>query len=193
MVVKGRARRTDSLAPLHIPMIRAHRLPMDRPKSPRPAATPSDGDAEAVLSQARALWRAERNGEVRPLLKGRRLGLLCDDPESADAQLFVRAAGDLGAHVSPLRPTLSRRTPAAEVEATARLLGRLYDALECQCREVDPEMLDRLRSLAGVAVFDGLATATHPSAALAERLGAGIPAPERRRLVVEAVMVTSLS
>ena len=173
-------------------MIRAYRYPMDRPTSQRPGATASVGDTEAVLSQARALWRAERSGAARPWLKGRRLALLCDDAESADAQLFRRAATELGAHVSHIRPTLTEGTPAHEVEATGRLLGRLYDALECQCT-TPPSVLDQLRAAAGVPVYDGLATASHPSAALAEQLDPTIALADRRRVVVEAVLVASLN
>lgn len=165
---------------------------MKRPTSPRPAAAPG-GEAEAVLSQALALWRAERAGTASPWLKGRRFGLLCDDSDSADAQLFRRAASELGAHVSYVRPTLSARTPLPEMEATARMLGRLYDALECQCTSIDPPTLAHLRAAAGVPVWEGLATSMHPTARLAERLDDAIAASERRRIVVEAVLVNSLS
>lgn len=165
---------------------------MTRPTSPRPAAAPP-GDAEAVLSQAQALWRAERAGTARPWLKGRRFGLLCDDADSADALLFRRAATELGAHVSHVRPTLTPGTPAHEVEATARLLGRLYDALECQCASIDLATLSQLRSVSGVPVYEGLATEAHPTARLAERLDASIALPDRRRIVVEAVLVNALN
>lgn len=148
-------------------------------------------DVDVVLEQAAALWRAGRGGQARPWLKGRRLGLLCDDAGSADALLFRRAADELGAHVSHVKPTLTERTPAREVEATAKLLGRLYDALECQGLAHDVVL--QLRLAAGVPVFEGLATDQHPTAGWAARLGAEVPPDAARCAVIEAVLVETLN
>jgi ornithine carbamoyltransferase len=162
---------------------------MDRPIAT--AVESAASNVEVVLKQATALWRAERDGQARPWLRGRRLGLLCDDAESADARLFRRAADELGAHVSHVKPTLTERTPAREVEATARLLGRLYDALECQ--GLSPAVVMQVRHAAGVPVFEGLATPQHPSAAWAGRLGDDVPPEAARCVVVEAVLVETLN
>lgn len=177
--IKGRPRGIDRLA--------RH---MDRPTASvvEPAAA---GNADVVLCQASTLWRAGRDGQARPWLKGRRLGLLCDDAESADARLFRRAADELGAHVSHVKATLSERTPTPEVVATARMLGRLYDALECQGLAHD--VVVQLRSAAGVPVFEGLATAQHPTAGWASRLGGDIPPEAARCVVLEAVLVETLN
>ena len=92
--------------------------------------TMSPRDVNAVLTRARSLQRAARTGATQPLLRGKNLGLLCE-ADGADASLFRRAASELGAHVAHIRPSLSDLSTAKEVRHTARMLGRLYDAVEC--------------------------------------------------------------
>lgn len=87
-------------------------------------------------------------------LRGKNLGLLCETDSSA-ATLFERAAIALGAQVVRIRPSAAGLLTPAERAPTARMLGRLYDAVECQ--GLAPALVQQLRSAAGVPVFDGLA------------------------------------
>src|SRR5678816_57251 len=89
-------------------------------------------DVSVLLEQARALQRAVEEGGVGAQLKGKNLGLLCDVDDSPEAVLFRRAATELGAHVSHIRPRLTEASPDHEVLHTGRLLGRLDDAGECR-------------------------------------------------------------
>ena len=87
-------------------------------------------------------------------LRSKNLGLLCDDPALPEALLAYRAAADLGAHVSLVRP---RFTGAQEVHAipeTARMLGRLYDVLACVA--LPQALILALRAEAGVPVVGDL-------------------------------------
>jgi len=113
-------------------------------------------ESESVHAQAQALLETARAGQAQPLLlKGRKLGLLCEDAQHGQAQLFERAAGALGAHVAHLRPSLCRLDTPSQVQHTARMLGRLYDAVECQ--GMAPGLVRQIGLWAGVPVFHHLA------------------------------------
>lgn len=147
------------------------------------------GMPDLVLGEARALQSAARAGGPRPLLRGRHLGLMCRDADLAAAALFREAACELGARVSQVVPIHLDVDPAEAVGDTARLLGRLYDAVECQ--GLAAPVVSDLRARAGIPVFAGVATDEHPSALLVARLdGAGA---DRRRYVLQAVLIVSLS
>jgi ornithine carbamoyltransferase len=182
MGIKAARRRFDSLpvAMLNTPPSRSV-LP----------ALLSAGEAAALLAHARALKAAAQSGIAQPLLRGKKLGLLCEAPEHPDAALFCHAAQELGAHVAHIRPRLDQHSPRNEVQHTARLLGRLYDAVECQ--GVPPELVRQMAQDAGVPMYEGIATAQHPHAQLAEKVGDGTPSDDDRRYVVQAMLLSTLA
>ena len=142
----------------------------------------------ALLGQVRAMRVARRGegGSSAPL-RGRNVGLLCGGEPGEAAALFTRAATALGARVAWLSADLA--TPGARDEpAVARVLGRLYDAIACQA--VPSETVACLRRASGVPVYDGLACAAEPGAALAPMLG--LPSDEVRELVVQAALLAAL-
>jgi ornithine carbamoyltransferase len=142
----------------------------------------------ALLGQVRAMRVARRaEGASAAPLRGRNVGLLCGGEPGEAAALFTRAATALGARVARLSPELVAAGVRNE-PAVGRVLGRLYDAIECQA--VPVETVSRLRRAAGVPVYDGLATAAQPSAALAPMLG--LSSDEVRELVVQAALVAAL-
>jgi len=160
---------------------------------PRPEASPSPaGAVDALLASARLLQRAEPGSDTERLLRGKNLGLVCDSESGFDAILFRDAAAALGATVSYLRPELAPpgETAGSAPLRAARLLGRLYDGIECQ--GLAPALVRQLANEAGVPVFDGLATAAHPSARLALELAGDDPAERKRRLIVQAVLLFEL-
>lgn len=146
---------------------------------------------DALLERARALKAAARRGPVDPMLRGKRLGLLYESEGLPDAALFERAARQLGAHVACIRSSLSGQSASLEVQHTARLLGRLYDAVECQ--GMSPALVQRIGAEAGVPVYCDLASPSHPTAVLATRMGGGGDPNEDRCLVVQAVLLTTIA
>lgn len=155
------------------------------PSAPRTDAP----DRGALLDSARRLRQAALDGLAYRPLQGRNLGLLGRDSASAEARLFTAAAQELGARVVWL-PT----SPWADdvvARDTARLMGRLYDAVECQ--GLAATEVAWLGQHAGVPVFDGLAGPAHPSAALAEGLEGGSADPLNRRCVLQAVLLGALA
>lgn len=151
----------------------------------------SPADVNAVLGQARALQSAARNGTTRPLLRGKNLGLLCESEDTPGAVLFRRAALELGAHVSYIRPSLSERSTEREVQHTARLLGRLYDAVECQ--GASQVLAPQIGAEAGIPVYGGVASPDHPTAGLAAQLDGDMSPDDNRRFVVQAVLLTTIA
>lgn len=150
----------------------------------------SSDDARVLLESARALQRAARAGATRPLLSGKNVALL-SEVDDADASLFCSAAVELGARVARIRPGFSELGTAQDVQHTAQVLGRLYDAIECQ--GVAAALVWQMSQGAGVPVYDGLATPHHPTAGLVELLGGDATFADKRRFVVQAVMLTTLA
>ncbi len=149
-------------------------------------------DVAFVLDNARALQLAARAGDLRALLRGRKFALMCEtgNDSASDAVLFRRAAVELGAHVAHIRPSLTELSTPLEVLHTARMLGRLYDAVECQGMAAD--LVHQLGIDAGVPVYDAIASQHHPTAKLDGQLGGDSPALEKRRFVLQAVLLSTV-
>ena len=159
-------------------------------RSLRELATPPNNDAAAVLARARALHAAARAGMPALPLRGKNLGLLCDSADAHDGALFQRAASALGAQVAHVRPSLTEHSSAQEIQHTARLLGRLYDAIDCV--GMAPGLVGKIGAGAGVPVFEGIASPRHPTAGLADLLDAPLADDDRRCLVIQAVLLGAL-
>lgn len=158
-----------------------------------PCASPRLSPAEVARLQAlaEALRRGSLDGKAPPMaLRGKQLGALCALHDDASLALFRRAAQALGAHVAVMPASLSPASTPQEVLHTARLLGRLYDAVECQ--GLPATLVQQIGLHAGIPVYDGIATPAHPSAALAERLGSGDTPGDARHFVLQAVLIDSL-
>jgi ornithine carbamoyltransferase len=150
-------------------------------------------DKAVLMDRARFVQAASLRGALALPLKGKNLGLLCDeDNADGDSQeLFRRAATELGAHVAVIRPALSSLGSPAEIQHTARILGRFYNAVECQ--GVPPEIVRQIGQAAGIPVYDGIACANHPTAALAPLLGDRTAPADNRRFVLQALLLGSVA
>ena len=153
--------------------------------------TPSAGPAESVRLHAtlRELQRAAQVGTLARSLRGKHVCLLGSAPDNADAASFREAAQELGAQVTALDAARLVLSSETDVARCGRMLGRLYDAVECE--GLEPGLVDGLRESAGVPVYDGLAL----DRALVARLYAGIaeaPSAEQRRRALQAVLVSAL-
>jgi ornithine carbamoyltransferase len=149
----------------------------------------SAGDSNVLLGNARLLQQAAEPRQT--LLRGRKLALLCESDEDADAKLFRAAAAELGAHVSHVRPHLSDLRQRDDLQHTARMLGRLYDGIECQGLAHD--LVELVGREAGVPVYDGLASDRHPTARLTALLDVGEPPGKLRELVLQTVLLSTLA
>lgn len=143
----------------------------------------------ALLRQAGALARVDQ--AALPLLAGKQLALLSPDGQDDAALEFIAAAKALGAHVSFVKAGLDDASPDTQVDTTARFLGQLYDAVECQ--HLPASLVRRLARSAGIPVFAGLATPAHPTAALVARLDGAASAALKRRSVLQAALLVSMN
>jgi ornithine carbamoyltransferase len=76
------------------------------------------------------------------------------------------AAYDQGANVTYLDPTGSHMGVKESVKDTARVLGRMYDAIEY--RGASQRIVEELAQYAGVPVFNGLTDEFHPTQVAAD-------------------------
>ena len=148
-------------------------------------------DSDLLLGNARVLQRAADPAKTTALLRGKNLALLCESEDGADAVLFRSAASALGAHVSHVRPRFSDLGKADEFQHTARMLGRLYDGIECQ--GIAPELVEVIGREAGVPVYDGLASLRHPTAPLAAMLDGEASPVRQRELILQTVLLSTLA
>ena len=161
--------------------------------TPRPAPAPAPlppGGEQSLLDQARSLQRAATAGRVQPLLRGKNLGLLCADDHQPQALLFRQAASELGAHVAHIGMSLSEHSATQEVAHTARMLGRLYDAVECQ--GLSSALVQQMADEAGIAVYDCLACNEGLISRLAGQLGNDVAAGDNRRFVLQALLLHTI-
>ncbi len=148
-------------------------------------------DEEALLiGNAKLLRDAGRDGELPLLLRGKHLGLLCDEESSGNAGLFRDAATALGARVSHIRLGLMEASGPRTLRDTARVMGRLYDAIECQ--GVPRELVRGLRAGTGVPVYDDISSPRHPTARLADIL-TGLGGPDRRSILLQTLLVSTIA
>jgi ornithine carbamoyltransferase len=151
----------------------------------------SPSDAGLLLTYACTLQRLADAGQGQLLLRGKNLALLCESEEDEAAQCFRRAASDLGARVAHIRPALSGSSSPSDIADMGRMLGRLYDGIECL--GLDPAIVKRLGAATSVPVYDGLAGRNHPTANLAEQLDRDGSFDERHRFVIQAVLLSTLN
>lgn len=147
-------------------------------------------DAAVLRSRARELANAGQAGLAATLLRGKNIGLLsCGEDAVGDSSLLVHAAVGLGAQVARLPSSLNELSPPHVVDHTARMLGRLYDAVVCQ--GLSPALVRRIRESAGVPVLDGTTFWDHAAALLASVQPA--PPQDPRRFAVQAALLAAMN
>jgi ornithine carbamoyltransferase len=121
-----------------------------------------------LLDLSGSLKAAKRGGSETPVLGGRNIALVFEKTSTRTRAAFEVAAYDQGAHVTYLDPAASQMGHKESVADTARVLGRMYDAIEYRGkRQSDIEIL---AANAGVPVYNGLTDEWHPTQMLADFL-----------------------
>ncbi len=128
----------------------------------------SEQDLIYLLDLARDLKRAKYSGAVRHSLAGKNIALIFEKTSTRTRCAFEVAAYDEGAHVTYIDPTSSQIGHKESMKDTARVLGRMYDAIEY--RGAGQEIVEELAKYAGVPVFNGLTNEYHPTQMLADVL-----------------------
>ena len=90
--------------------------------------TPSE--LEALLDLSAELKEAKASGTEQPQLIGKNIALLFEKTSTRTRAAVEVAAFDQGAHVSFFDPASSQMGHKESIADTARVLGRMYDAIE---------------------------------------------------------------
>jgi ornithine carbamoyltransferase len=126
------------------------------------------GEMEFLLDLSAALKTAKYAGNETQQLEGKNIALLFEKTSTRTRAAFEVAAFDQGAHVTYFDPSGSQMGHKESIADTARVLGRMYDALEYRgARQADVETL---AEHAGVPVYNGLTDEWHPTQMLADFL-----------------------
>lgn len=121
-----------------------------------------------LLELSADLKKAKYAGTEKSLLKGKNIALIFEKDSTRTRCAFEVAAFDQGAHVTYLGPSGSQIGNKETMKDTARVLGRLYDAIEY--RGFGQEKVQELADYAGVPVWNGLTNEYHPTQVLADFL-----------------------
>jgi ornithine carbamoyltransferase len=121
-----------------------------------------------LLDLAAELKAAKREGREEHRLAGKEIALIFEKDSTRTRCAFEVAAHDQGAHVTFIGPSGSHMGHKETVKDTARVLGRMYDAIEY--RGFGEAIADELAAWAGVPVYNGLTDEWHPTQILADFL-----------------------
>ena len=121
----------------------------------------SKRDLTYILDLARDLKRAKYAGNEVQRLRGKNIALIFEKASTRTRCAFEVAAYDQGANVTYLDPAGSHLGKKESVKDTARVLGRMYDAIEY--RGYGQEIVEELAKWSGVPVFNGLTDEFHPT------------------------------
>ncbi|AEW76442.1 ornithine carbamoyltransferase [Aggregatibacter actinomycetemcomitans] len=128
----------------------------------------SEREINYLLDLSRDLKRAKYAGTEQQKLKGKNIALIFEKTSTRTRCAFEVAAYDQGAQVTYIDPNSSQIGHKESMKDTARVLGRMYDAIEY--RGFKQEIVDELAAYAGVPVFNGLTDEFHPTQMLADVL-----------------------
>jgi ornithine carbamoyltransferase len=121
-----------------------------------------------LIDLAAELKAAKKDGREEQRLVGREIALIFEKDSTRTRCAFEVAAYDQGAHVTFIGPSGSHIGHKETVKDTARVLGRMYDAIEY--RGFGENVADELAQWAGVPVYNGLTDEWHPTQILADFL-----------------------
>ena len=121
----------------------------------------SKRDLNHILNLARDLKRAKYAGFEVQRLRGRNIALIFEKASTRTRCAFEIAAYDQGANVTYLDPAGSHIGKKESIKDTARVLGRMYHAIEY--RGASQQVAEELAKWSGVPVFNGLTDEFHPT------------------------------
>jgi ornithine carbamoyltransferase len=128
----------------------------------------STKEMEYLLTLSASLKAAKYAGNEVARLAGKEIALIFEKTSTRTRSAFEVAAFDEGAHVTYLDPSGSQMGHKESIADTARVLGRMYDAIEF--RGAAHSAVEELAEHAGVPVYNGLTDEWHPTQMLADFL-----------------------
>lgn len=126
----------------------------------------SKDEIRYILDTAHKLKADRKDGIYHQLFKGLSLAMIFEKPSTRTRCAFETAFGEEGGHPVFLSVNDIQLGKKETVEDTARVLGRMFDAIEF--RGFKQETVDSLALHSGVPVFNGLTDLYHPTQILAD-------------------------
>jgi len=121
-----------------------------------------------LLDLSKKVKREKRAGKRRRRFQGKTLALLFEKRSTRTRCAFETAFGEEGGHPVFLSTQDVHLGEKEFIEDTARVLGRMFDAI--QFRGYEQETVEILARYSGVPVYNGLTDLYHPTQALADLL-----------------------
>src|SRR4051794_20884604 len=121
-----------------------------------------------LLSLSKELKTAKYAGYEQQRMSGKNIALIFEKSSTRTRCAFEVAAYDQGARVTYLGPDGSQIGKKETMKDTARVLGRMYDAIEYRGR--GQAIVEELGQYAGGPVYNGLTDEFHPTQMLADVL-----------------------
>nr|WP_330392020.1 ornithine carbamoyltransferase [Acetitomaculum ruminis] len=121
-----------------------------------------------LIDLAADLKAKKKKGITGNSLKGKNVALIFEKPSTRTRCAFTIGAIDEGAHPEYLGKDDIQLGHKESVEDTARVLGRMFDAIEF--RGFKHENVEALAKYSGVPVWNGLTDLCHPTQILADFL-----------------------
>jgi ornithine carbamoyltransferase len=121
-----------------------------------------------LLDLSKQLKAEKKSRRENQRLKGRNIALIFEKTSTRTRCAFEVAAFDQGANITYLGPSGSQIGHKETMKDTARVLGRMYDAIEY--RGYGQSIVEELAQYAGVPVYNGLTDDFHPTQILADVL-----------------------
>ena len=125
-------------------------------------------EINALLALAATLKNDKKRGSEKKHLTGKNIALIFEKDSTRTRCAFEVAAYDQGANVTYLGPGGSQIGHKESIKDTARVLGRMYHAI--QYRGYGQQLVEQLAEHAGVPVWNGLTNEFHPTQLLADLL-----------------------
>ncbi|MEI6360779.1 MAG: ornithine carbamoyltransferase [Actinomycetes bacterium] len=125
-------------------------------------------ELDGLLTLAAELKAERRSGSERQRLVGKQIALIFEKTSTRTRVSFEVAIRDQGGHATVLDPASSQIGHKESPADTARVLARIFDAIEY--RGASQETVDELAAFADVPVYNGLTDKWHPTQMLADFL-----------------------
>ncbi|QPW60732.1 ornithine carbamoyltransferase [Clostridium botulinum] len=128
----------------------------------------SKEEIEYLLEVSKRVKEEKKLGNQVKKLHGKNIALIFEKDSTRTRCSFEVAAYDLGAHITYLGPSGSQIGKKESIKDTARVLGRIYDAIEY--RGYSQRTVETLAKYSGIPVWNGLTDEDHPTQVLADFL-----------------------
>ncbi len=119
-----------------------------------------------LLDLSLRLKKEKKDGIYNKYMENLNIALIFEKPSTRTRSAFTVAANDTGAKAEYLSTADIQLGKKESIEDTARVLGRMFDAIEF--RGFKQEHVDALIKYSKVPVFNGLTDLFHPTQALAD-------------------------